>query len=149
MNKFQNKFKNNQLRKQKERFLSRLYTIIPPFTSFLTQQSALLTDKNILNKRTYFVIVATVLLAVYLPASLLLITRTVIILFVINWLSVLNTVHCSVLIILYYCCQQQLLWLLFSYIVLLESDFQHVGRQKRSTRISSAYICLKHGHHIL
>jgi hypothetical protein len=149
MQKIQKKFKNNQLQKQKERFLSHLYTIIPPFTYFLTQQSHLLTGKNILNKRTYFVIVATVFLSAYsLITSFLLITRTVMILFVISWLSFLNTVQYSILIIFYYCCcQRQLLWLLFAYIVLLEADFQCVARQNRSIPDVFIYPCSKHSSH--
>jgi tetratricopeptide (TPR) repeat protein len=144
MNKVQKKFTNTLLREQKQRFFSRLHMIIPPFTSFLTEQSPLFSNKNILNKRTYFVIVATVLLAAYLPIIFVLITRIVMILFVIIWLSDLNSVQCSILIILYYYCQKQLLLLLSTYIVLLESEFQLVARQKRRIPAVSFTYCLKH-----
>ena len=143
IDKIQKKLTNSYLLERRQRYLCRLYAIIPSVACLPKKHCFFFANKTTLLKSAYFITVTTVLLAAYQPFIRLPVTRSVMILFLSTSFYELNIVHWSILVCLYYYQQRTILSLLSAYIVLLKSDFQLVARQKRQA-LKSDQHCLKH-----
>ena len=131
MNKILKRIRNTRLHRNKQRLFTYLYKFIPSFIFIWTRPWPIFTDRKTLKKGAFGFILGTILLAVYLPIIFVLITRIVMIWFVVIWLSDLNTIYWLFLIVFYHCFPSQILSLLFNFMILLLFELQFIVRQKR------------------